>query len=1152
MDSFPLVPLPIIPQLSFADLRKCEDGLVALLHSLSPHAADDVQLAKYAGRQLSLVQRHVEHARARERVLQLLRGDVPVSTTTIAPGVRPAFNSLEGSSASSKTTSRPIFLSPPVAAVTGQQQVTSLYSASLASPSHLSKHTSAAKPSPSLSTAEATRKKKDAIEAARALIKASKSSTTTSAFVITGGDHSSSSSAIKRRRKRTAALKLIHEEQEKAKAEQMEREREKRKQEAYQRLLARQNLQAVKKNKSKETGKRIVECSSGISGVTAGSAQGCAASQSDKCIMPADLGDATAAQEPENDRGSNDSSSESNESDVSNCSDSDEANEKAIMALEVAVQVADHVVEEDQEEDNEEDDAAAGHEEAGDENRGKEDWDNMALDRTHRLGGNGQVDTFSKQHPEVEHDEEDENENDAEALERKLGAESTAQQHIQQPQVEIPEEDRKRGQQEEQLRLENEEQDQQQQQIERELLDFISSRKAVRMEQLQQQRKLQTEFQNQQQLQSPRHSGPETVCSRLNQEACQTDACESKDEDTYTQAPNDDSARATPRVGAETVSLQYGAPVVAESTDHANTQEPIPEPSDTPQLQEMVAVPLNGDVRIPRSFSKECKDYRAYFSNFHCILTSVFEQRYASAASSSSRESLTNTPPVAAPHNDQSLRLQLKLYESWQSIMQDYATVFGGNIVTPSSMLPSPSPSTAHYRINSTTRREVSDIVIHALDKLGDWEEHPSGLGLKTTWNLLWTWSKPRVERKTLLAWQKVNHFQHAKALTRKDCLKKNMGKYLAMGGKMKAAYDVIPLTFILPQEYIAFVQAYQDKSARLANKDGSTHKNIWIMKPVALSRGRGISLVNDLSQVVYGEQVVIQEYIANPLLLDGYKFDLRLYVLVTSFNPLEAFFYDEGFVRMCTRQYEDSDLSNLFVHLTNSSIQKENQEAIKTSNNPINAAAGEEVGGTKMTLAYLWRRLEAMGADVEKVKNEIIEVILKSLMCGEDHIPFQVNSFDLYGYDILLDDTFRPWLIEINSSPSMARENELDYQVKDALILDTIKLVNPLRFDRTKFVDIVSRRLQDLENEKKRPHAHIRHPKQAEELAIRQLNEDLTEILHGEAPRNFGDMPAHLGSYRRICPHTTTYNQARFAFGSWMQSLVKLKKSCVRMERRV
>lgn len=99
---------------------------------------------------------------------------------------------------------------------------------------------------------------------------------------------------------------------------------------------------------------------------------------------------------------------------------------------------------------------------------------------------------------------------------------------------------------------------------------------------------------------------------------------------------------------------------------------------------------------------------------------------------------------------------------------------------------------------------------------------------------------------------------------------------------------------------------------------------------------------------------------------------------------------------------------------------------------------------------------------------------------------------------------------------------------MKDALILDTIKLVDPLRFDRSKFVDVLTRRVQDLENEKRRPHAHIRHPKDAEELMVRQLNEDLTEILRGKVPRSYGEMPEHLGSYRRLCPHTTSYNQVR------------------------
>ncbi|ETL79065.1 hypothetical protein L917_20239 [Phytophthora nicotianae] len=313
-------------------------------------------------------------------------------------------------------------------------------------------------------------------------------------------------------------------------------------------------------------------------------------------------------------------------------------------------------------------------------------------------------------------------------------------------------------------------------------------------------------------------------------------------------------------------------------------------------------------------------------------------------------------------------------------------------------------------------------------------------------------------------------------------------------------------------------------------------------MKPVALSRGRGISLVNDLSQVIYGEQVVIQEYIAAPKLLDGYKFDLRLYVLVTSFNPLEAFLYEEGFVRLCTRPYEDSDISNIFVHLTNSSIQKSNEEAITGSTNPIasmkgeNEASQKDAGGTKTTLAFLWRRLAAEGVDVEQVKRSIEEVVLKALLCGEDHIPFQVNSFDLLGYDILLDADLRPWLIEINSSPSMARDNDLDYQVKDAMMLDTLRVVDPLHFDRAKLAEVIARRQRNQEDKKRRPHAHTRHPREAEEMAARQLNEDLTAILRGKIPRAYGEIPENIGNYRRLCPHTTIYNQ-----------LVKLKRSCLR-----
>ncbi|CAN0510955.1 unnamed protein product [Ectocarpus sp. 12 AP-2014] len=175
-------------------------------------------------------------------------------------------------------------------------------------------------------------------------------------------------------------------------------------------------------------------------------------------------------------------------------------------------------------------------------------------------------------------------------------------------------------------------------------------------------------------------------------------------------------------------------------------------------------------------------------------------------------------------------------------------------------------------------------------------------------------------------------------------------------------------------------------------------------MKPVGMSRGRGIRIVDDINDICYADKVVLQRYIGNPLLLDGYKFDLRLYILVTSFNKLEAFIYKEGFARVSTYRYEKGDIDNRFMHLTNSSIQRLN-EAGASRDSPLNQAKTWEAGGTKTTLSYLWRRLAASGVDVGALWAEICSVVVKSLVCVERSIPNQPNSFELFGYDVLIDD---------------------------------------------------------------------------------------------------------------------------------------------------
>ena len=64
------------------------------------------------------------------------------------------------------------------------------------------------------------------------------------------------------------------------------------------------------------------------------------------------------------------------------------------------------------------------------------------------------------------------------------------------------------------------------------------------------------------------------------------------------------------------------------------------------------------------------------------------------------------------------------------------------------------------------------------------------------------------------------------------------------------------------------------------------------------------ISIHRNLDKIPTSEHFIVQEYVEKPLLLDGYKFDLRIYVLVTSCDPLRIFLFNDGLVRMSTEKY--------------------------------------------------------------------------------------------------------------------------------------------------------------------------------------------------------------------------------------------------------
>ena len=104
----------------------------------------------------------------------------------------------------------------------------------------------------------------------------------------------------------------------------------------------------------------------------------------------------------------------------------------------------------------------------------------------------------------------------------------------------------------------------------------------------------------------------------------------------------------------------------------------------------------------------------------------------------------------------------------------------------------------------------------------------------------------------------------------------------------------------------------------------------MWIVKPANLSRGRGIYIVDNISEVNVEELSIISRYISNPLLINGHKFDLRIYVVVTSYEPLRVYVFKEGLARFASESYSTKfNKNNRYMHLTNYSINKKNDKFV-------------------------------------------------------------------------------------------------------------------------------------------------------------------------------------------------------------------------------
>ncbi|XP_075804072.1 tubulin polyglutamylase TTLL5 isoform X8 [Microtus pennsylvanicus] len=333
------------------------------------------------------------------------------------------------------------------------------------------------------------------------------------------------------------------------------------------------------------------------------------------------------------------------------------------------------------------------------------------------------------------------------------------------------------------------------------------------------------------------------------------------------------------------------------------------------------------------------------------------------------------------------------------------------------------------YHLSYKIVRTDSRLVRSILTAHGFHEVHPSS----TDYNLMWTGShlKPFLLR-TLSEAQKVNHFPRSYELTRKDRLYKNIIRMQHTHGFK--AFHILPQTFLLPAEYAEFCNSY------------SKDRGPWIVKPVASSRGRGVYLINNPNQISLEENILVSRYINNPLLIDDFKFDVRLYVLVTSYDPLVIYLYEEGLARFATVRYDQGskNIRNQFMHLTNYSVNKKSGDYVSCDDPEV------EDYGNKWSMSAMLRYLKQEGKDTTALMAHVEDLIIKTIISAElaiatackTFVPHRSSCFELYGFDVLIDNTLKPWLLEVNLSPSLACDAPLDLKIKASMISDMFTVV--------------------------------------------------------------------------------------------------------------
>lgn len=282
------------------------------------------------------------------------------------------------------------------------------------------------------------------------------------------------------------------------------------------------------------------------------------------------------------------------------------------------------------------------------------------------------------------------------------------------------------------------------------------------------------------------------------------------------------------------------------------------------------------------------------------------------------------------------------------------------------------------------------------------------------------------------------NKLEENENICNKKLLFANLRAFYLSAGKQ--VFDIVPITF-----HVTSVNDLNFKEFEkvFSQSEGS---NVWIIKPGEnTNRGKGISVSSNLGEIkeIVTEKssthtCIIQKYIDRPLLINKRKFDIRCFALLTSVNSnLQGYFYTEGYIRTSSKEFSIKNLENKFIHLTNDAIQKYSEDYGKYE--PANKMSYSDLQNY-INLNYQKHKINFERDILNKIKDIVTDTILS---VSEKIDPEKrLHCFELFGYDFMVDEDFKVWLIEANTNPCLETSCAFLSRIIPACIDNTLRLV--------------------------------------------------------------------------------------------------------------